>query len=245
MLQQATKITSRNRILAHLSADDLALLTPNFVEIQLGLNEVLIEAGGPLDYVYFPQGGMVSLLAVMHGGRCIETATVGNEGAVGAISSAGFKRSFIRAVVQSPLSASRISAKAFGAAFLQSPGIRSVAATHSQLLMGQVQQTVACNALHTIEARLARWLLQTRDRIDSDVLPLTQHFLSEMLGAKRTAVNFAVGQLEQAGVVDWRRGHIVITDGEGLEEVACECYAVVRDQLRDLLPEIDGNEDQS
>ena len=111
-------------------------------------------------------------------------------------------------------------------------------ASYSETLLAQVQQTAACNALHAMEARLARWLLQTRDRIDSDVLPLTQDFLSQMLGVQRTTVTLVARQLQQAGLIQNRRGRIVVVDRNGLEDVACECYAIVRDQISAALPQI-------
>jgi CRP-like cAMP-binding protein len=109
-------------------------------------------------------------------------------------------------------------------------------ASYSEALLAQVQQTAACNALHPMESRLARWLLQTRDRIDTDVLPLTQEFLSQMLGVRRTTVTLVARQLEQAGLIQNRRGRIVIIDREGLKDVACECYAIIRDQTNGALP---------
>ncbi len=111
-------------------------------------------------------------------------------------------------------------------------------ASYNEVLLAQVQQTAACNALHAMESRLARWLLQTRDRIDSDALPLTQEFLSQMLGVQRTTVTLVARQLEQAGVIQNRRGRIVVVDRKGLEDVACKCYAIVRDQMSAALPEL-------
>jgi CRP-like cAMP-binding protein len=194
------------------------------------------EAGEPVEYVYFPHAGMVSLLAVMLDGQGIETATVGSEGVVGALSAFDGRRGFTRAVVQAPLVASRISALQFHAVLQKNETLRNVIASYKEILLAQVQQTAACNALHPLECRLARWLLQTRDRIDSDVLPLTQEFLSQMLGVRRTTVTLVARQLEQAGVIQNRRGRIVVTDRKGLEDLACECYAVVRDQISAALP---------
>jgi CRP-like cAMP-binding protein len=141
---------------------------------------------------------MISLLAVMSDGQGIETATVGSEGVVGAMSGFGIRRGFTRAVVQAPLVASRISCTQFQAAIQKSEA--NLIVNYNELLLAQIQQTAACNALHATESRLARWLLQTRDRIDSDVLPLTQEFLSQMLGVRRTTVTLVARQLEQAGV---------------------------------------------
>jgi CRP-like cAMP-binding protein len=227
----------RNRLLAALTSPDHSLLAPHLKELSLELGSLLQESGEPVEQIYFPHKGMVSLLAVMSDGQGIETATVGSEGVVGAMSGFGIRRGFTRAVVQAPLVASRISSVHFHTAFQKSEGIRNLMVSYNEVLLAQVQQTAACNALHATESRLARWLLQTRDRIDSDVLPLTQEFLSQMLGVRRTTVTFVARQLEQAGVIQNRRGRIVVVDRKGLEEVACECYAIVRD-LSAALPEI-------
>jgi CRP-like cAMP-binding protein len=240
MTTENTAARRRNRILSSLDEKDIAVFAPELSEVTIELGKVLSEAGDPIQQVYFPHEGMISLLAVMTDGRGIETATVGSEGVVGAMSGFGMHISFTRAVVQAPLVASRISAKAFRAALTQSSTIRNLMAAYNEVLLAQVQQTAACNALHAIEARLARWLLQTRDRVDSDVLPLTQEFLSQMLGVRRTTVNLVARQLEHAGTIQRRRGRIVITDRAGLEEVACECYGIVRDQLREALPSIEN-----
>ena len=226
----------RNRLLAALTSEDHSLLTPYFKELSLELGWVLHEAGEPVEHIYFPHEGMVSLLAVMSDGQGIETATVGSEGVVGAMSGFGIRRGFTRAVVQAPLVASRISSVQFHTAVQKSEGLRNLMVSYNEALLAQVQQTAACNALHATESRLARWLLQTRDRVDSDVLPLTQDFLSQMLGVRRTTVTLVARQLEQAGVIQTRRGRIVIVDRKGLEDVACECYAIVRDQMSVPLP---------
>jgi CRP-like cAMP-binding protein len=132
--------------------------------------------------------------------------------------------------------ASRISSLQFQVAVQKSETLRNLMASYSEALLAQIQQTAACNALHAMESRLARWLLQTRDRIDTDVLPLTQEFLSQMLGVRRTTVTLMARQLEQAGLIQNRRGRIVIIDREGLKDVACECYAIIRDQMNGTLP---------
>jgi CRP-like cAMP-binding protein len=143
----------------------------------------------------------------------------------------GIRRGFTRAVVQAPMVASRISCTQFQAAVQISEALKNLIVNYNELLVAQIQQTAACNALHTTECRLARWLLQTRDRVDSDVLPLTQEFLSQMLGVRRTTVTLVARQLEQAGVIKNRRGRIVVMDRKGLEDVACECCAIVGDQM--------------
>jgi CRP-like cAMP-binding protein len=221
----------RNRLLAALTSADHSFLAPHLKELSLELGSVLQEAGEPVEQIYFPHQGIVSLLAMMSDGQGIETATVGSEGVVGAMSGFGIRRGFTRAVVQAPLVASRISSVHFHAAVQNSEGLRNMMVSYNEALLAQVTQTAACNALHATESRLARWLLQTRDRIESDVLPLTQEFLSQMLGVRRTTVTLVASQLEQAGVIQNRRGRIVVVDRKGLEDVACECYAIVRDQM--------------
>jgi CRP-like cAMP-binding protein len=228
----------RNRLLAALSPADQVLLEPHLETLPLPQGLTLQEAGQAIQQVYFPHAGMISLLAVMADGQAIETATVGNEGAVGAMAGFGTRLGFTRAVVQAPLLASRMSSRQFRKAIQASASLRHLMVSYNEVLLAQVQQTAACNALHTMESRLARWLLQTRDRVDEDALPLTQEFLSQMLGVRRTTVTLVARQLEAAGVIRRRRGRIEIVDRKGLEEVACECYAIVRSQLTAALPEI-------
>ena len=226
----------RNRLLAALTSEEHSLLAPHLKEMSFELGLLLQEPDKPIEYVYFPHQGMISLLAVMSDGQGIETATVGSEGVVGAMSGFGIRRGFTRAVVQAPLVASRISCTQFQAAVQKSEALKNLIVNYNELLLAQIQQTAACNALHPTESRLARWLLQTRDRIDTDVLPLTQEFLSQMLGVRRTTVTLVARQLEQAGVIKNRRGRIIVMDRKGLEDVACECYAIVRDQMNTALP---------
>jgi len=147
------------------------------------LGSVLQVPDKPIEYVYFPHQGMISLLAVMSDGQGIETATVGSEGVVGAMSGFGIRRGFTRAVVQAPLVAGRISCTHFQAAVQNSEALKHLIVSYNELLVAQIQQTAACNALHPTESRLARWLLQTRDRIDSDVLPLTQNSCRKCSGS--------------------------------------------------------------
>ena len=201
----------RNRLLAALTSADHSLLVPHLKELSLELGSLLQEAGEPVQQIYFPHQGMISLLAVMSDGQGIETATVGNEGVVGAMSGFGVCQGFTRAVVQAPLVASRISSLHFHTAVQKSEGIRNLMVSYNEALLAQVQQTAACNALHAAESRLARWLLKTRDRIDTDVLPLTQEFLSQMLGVRRTTVTLVARQLEKAGVIQNRRGRCTAT----------------------------------
>jgi CRP-like cAMP-binding protein len=179
---------------------------------------------------------MVSLVAVMQNGATVETATVGRAGVIGASSGLGAKQSFGRAIVQLPGTAAWLTASQFHAAASQSQAIRDLIIRYDEILLGQVQQSVACNALHAMEARLCRWLLQTHDCVDGDIIPLTQEFLGQMLGVRRTTVTIAARVLQSAGLIRYHRGHIQIVDRAALKDLACECYAVVRHIANKVFP---------
>ena len=179
---------------------------------------------------------MVSLVAVMQSGATVETATIGRWGIIGASAALGAKSAVARAVVQLPGTAAWISAAHFHAAAGQSAAIRDLVVRYNDILLGQIQQSVACNALHAMEARLCRWLLQTHDCIDGNAIPLTQEFLGQMLGVRRTTVTIAARLLQGAGLIRYRRGLIHILDRQALEEIACECYAATRSKAEKLFP---------
>lgn len=226
----------RNRLLAALPLADLALLTPDLKEVHLAQGIVLQEQGDRIDDVYFPNEGIVSLLAVMQQGEAIETATIGREGAVGSLAGLGPRRSHTRAVVQVAGTASKISAARFCKAAAHSAAIRDSIVRYGEMLLIQVQQTAACNALHDVEERLSRWLLQARDRVDGNTIRLTHEFLSQMLGVRRPTVTVVARMLQDAGLIRYHRGHIEIVDRRGLEARACECYAVIRQQIDKVTP---------
>jgi CRP-like cAMP-binding protein len=236
MTVKASSITGQNRLLSALHEDACALLSPYLKEYALDQGVVLQEQGERIEYVYFPRSGMISLLAVMRAGDAIEVATVGREGAVGAISGLGLRIAFTRAAVQMPGVALRLPTARFQAATEESPAIRDVVIRYNELLLVQVQQAAACNALHDVEQRLCRWLLQTRDLTDTDVIPYTQEFLAQILGVRRTTVSQIARSLQKAGAIRYRRGRIEISDRKRLEQSACECYAIVRRQTESYLP---------
>jgi CRP-like cAMP-binding protein len=219
-----------NRLLAMLPRADAESLNPAMTVVTLESGLVLSEPGEEPERIYFPHTGMISLLAVMADGKAVETATVGREGVVGAMAGLGLHIPQTRAVVQVQLVASRIAAVPFRRAVQASPALRDMIVRYNDALLGQVQITAACNALHPIQKRLARWILQTRDRIDSDLVPLTQELLSEMLGVRRSSVSEIAGRLQATGLIHYSRGTIEIANRAGLEAVACECYALIRDQ---------------
>jgi CRP-like cAMP-binding protein len=226
----------RNRLLAALRPPELMLLEPHMKETPLEQGAMLQEQGEPIERVFFPNSGMISLVAVMRHGNAVETATVGREGAIGAMSGLGPRHAFTRAVVQMAGTAFQIATTKFQSIVEQSTAIRDIVVRHNEVLLAQVQQSAACNALHEAEARFCRWLLQSRDRSDSDIVPITQEFLAQMLGVRRTTVTLVAQSLQDKGLLRYRRGRIEILDRDGLEARACECYEVVRREIEQYLP---------
>jgi CRP-like cAMP-binding protein len=217
-----------NRLLAMLDRTDFELLSPHLCDAPLVQGLVLQEQEAPVEKVYFPVSGVISLISVMEGGEVVETAMVGREGAVGAFGGLGPWNAFTRAVVQLPGLATVIPVAGFQAAVAQSDRIRNLVLRYKETLLAQVQQTAACNALHHLEERLARWLLQALDRTDGSNLPLTQELISQMLAVRRTTVTVIASKLQQAGLIRYHRDRIEIVDRLKLEEAACECYGTIR-----------------
>jgi CRP-like cAMP-binding protein len=225
----------QNLLLASLPASDLALLKPGLVQTELKQGTLLHDLNDDIETVYFPQSGMASLLAVMADGAAIEVATVGREGIVGAMTGIGFNRASTRAVVQIHGHASKISARLFEAAVRQSATLRELIIRHKEALLVQVQNVAACNALHKVEARFCRWILQSSDHLKNSEINLTQEFLAEMLGVNRTTVTLVAQTLQKAGLIRYKRGHILIVDRAGLEDMACECYRTIQERVAEIL----------
>jgi CRP-like cAMP-binding protein len=225
-----------NRFLATLPPHNFSLLAPHLRTIPLERGVMLHDVGEEIEHVYFPHTGMVSLVAVMQSGATVETATIGRAGVIGASAGLGARSTIGRAIVQLPGTAAWISASQFHAAAAQSAAIRDLIVRYNDVLLAQVQQSVACNALHGLEARLCRWLLQTQDCIDGNIIPLTQEFLGQMLGVRRTTVTIAARLLQSAGLIRYRRGHIQILDRAALEDISCECYAMIRQNADKVFP---------
>ncbi|WGS01773.1 Crp/Fnr family transcriptional regulator [Bradyrhizobium sp. ISRA443] len=223
-----------NRLLASLPAADLDLLRPELEGVALEQDTVISRAGDQIDHVYFPYSGAISLMIEMADGHTVATGVIGREGAVGSLSVLGSSASAITAVVHAAGSASRIPASRFYTAFGRSPAIRQAIQSHFRAMLIQFQLGSACNALHPVEARMARWLLQLRDRVDSDVLPLTQQALSQILGVRRTTVTLLMRNLRARGAIrSDQRGRIEI-DRSRLSAVACECHRVMRLEAEEI-----------
>jgi len=220
--------TNYNHFLASLPSAEFAALKPHLSEAAMERGALLHEQGDTVRHVYFPQSGMISLVIVMNNGEGAEASTVGREGAVGMLSAVNGTRSSYRAVVQLPGVMARIPANQFHKAAREHSLIGEMVLRYTEMHVAQTQQIAACNVLHNIEPRLCRWLLQTRDRVDAEVLPLTQEFLSEMLGVRRTTVTWAAQALQEAGVIRYRRGRIEVLNPGELEKMACECYDTIR-----------------
>jgi CRP-like cAMP-binding protein len=231
--------TPTNLLLASLSAADQKLLQPHLRPLQFQQRKVLFEAGHSVSAIYFPYDAVISLVVTLSEGEMIEAAMVGRDGVIGALAALDGKISVSRAVVQIPGSGVSCDVDAIRRAAMQSATLHSLLIRHEQVVYAQAQQTAGCNITHTIEERLARWLLRARDLSQSDTLPFTQEFLAEMLGVRRTSVSIVAHTLQQAGLLQYTRGRIQIADLDGLRQTACECYATVSkyyDTLLGLLP---------
>ena len=195
-----------------------------------------MDADSSLDHVFFPESGVVSVVAVYGDGSVIEMATIGREGCSGVQAVLGAKSSSVRLLVQIPGSATKMSRAAFTRAMGSMPSFRRLMYAYAQAFLEQVMVSVACNGAHSLKERLARWLLMMRDRGDDDALQITQNLLAEMLGVQRPTITNAAGELEDAGLIVRSRRQITILDRQGLVEASCECYQLVRARVASHLP---------
>jgi CRP-like cAMP-binding protein len=228
--------SSQNRLLAALDAEDRQLLAARLTPVTLEKGALLYDPGDMVDTIYFPDDCVISLMTLMESGAAIESATIGREGALGLMAAVSPRQSLSRAIVQVAGRAHRISAPHLHRIWEQSGLIRDLVDRHNEALFAHAIQSVACNALHSVEARFCRWLLSCRDRIDSNTVSLTQEFLADMLGVQRTTVTVVARALQAAGLIRYRRGVVDILDRAGLEAIACECYGAVRRNYERLLP---------
>ena len=235
-MSQPHQSNVRNRLLAALSAGDFARLAPSLETVSLPLRETLIAPGRRITHAHFVEDGLISLIADTEEGR-IEIGLVGREGMVGVPLVLGADRTPHIALVQAGLVALRIAAHPLQEALDGSPTLRGVLGRYVQGLIVQVGQTAYANTDFTIEARLARWILMTHDRLDGDELPLTHEFLSMMLGVRRPGVTTATHVLEGAGMIRALRGRIIVLDREKLEDLAGDAYGPAEAELERLLAE--------
>jgi len=205
-------------------------------QIHCQRGQVLMDADSPLDHIYFPDSGVVSVVAVYADGTIIEMATIGREGCTGVQAVLGAKQSSVRLLVQIPGSAARMSRPAFARAMGSMPSFRSLMYAYLHAFLEQVLVSVACNGAHSLQERLARWLLMMRDRGDDDALRITQSLLAEMLGVQRPTITHAARNLERAGLIERGRRQVTIVDRQGLTKASCECYQLVRTRVAFHLP---------
>ena len=218
-----------NLLLAALPPQELARLLPALDQVKVDIGAVLCEPGERLRYIYFPHDCLISLMAVAEGRMTLEVGLVGREGMLGATVALGHDTNQIRAVVQRSGSASRIEADRLRVEFARNPVLQRVLYRYTDALLAQAIQIAVCSRYHVLEARLARSLLVTRDRLQSDKFHLTHEFLAHALGVRRVGVTKAASALQQQGLINYSRGNIEILDPEGLAAAACTCYEIVRD----------------
>ena len=236
MAVNASSDWPRNRLLLAVPSRNLKRLMPELEHIRCERAQVLMDADSALDHVFFPDSGVVSVVAVYTDGAIIEMATVGREGFTDVQAILGAKRSSVQLLVQIPGSAAKISRAAFTRAMQSMPSFRSLMDAYVQAFLEQVMVSVACNGAHNLKQRLARWLLMMRDRSDGDALLITQSLLAEMLGVQRPTITNAVREFQRAGLIEHGRQKITILDRRGLTAASCECYQLVRARLAFHLP---------
>jgi len=214
-----------------LPAADFDLLAPHLRKVSLERDAVLVRSGDRIEQIYFPLSGTIAFIMDMPNGQTVATAVIGNEGAVGILSALGPSRSPLTAVVRVAGTSLQISPRRFQAALSRSGAIRHAVQIYTRALLAQFQHVAACNALHSVEARLARWLLYIHDRVDGDFLPLTQEALSELLGVRRTTVTHVVRKLRTSRAIRSNRRSLIEIDRPRLEAAVCECYEVMRRRI--------------
>lgn len=230
-----TAVAVRNSFLRALSAADRQVFEPHLQAVTLASGDVLYEPDYPVDWVYFPNTAVLSVVTVMSDGRTVESDTIGYENMAGALCALGSSNSVSRTFVQIAGSAMRLSAVRLRRQAEESSGLRRLLIRHAQANLAQAHQSVACNALHELNERLCRWLLMSHDRIANDEVQLTQQYLATMLGVQRTTVTQALGALTAAKLIRQGRGRIYILDRTGLEAQVCECYRAVRANAEQLI----------
>jgi len=238
MRKGATAVSDprRNRLLAALPLAEWERWLPHLEPVDMPLGKVLYESGSRLSHVYFPTTSIVSLLYVMEDGASAEIAVVGNEGIVGISLFMGGESTPSRALVQSAGQGFRLKADLMLQEFNRAGPVLHLLLRYTQALITQMSQTAVCNRHHSLDQQLCRWLLLSLDRLDSEELAMTQELIANMLGVRREGVTEAAGNLQQAGLIRYQRGHITVIDRAGLEQRTCECYAVVKNEYDRLLP---------
>lgn len=226
----------KNRLIEALPAAEASRLAPHMHRLDLDRGRTLCEPGDSVDHVYFPLGGIISLMTLLDNGGAIECGMVGPEGAHGLPAALRPRLALVRAVVQTPTPVIRIPAAVMQETWPASPHLARLVDAHSECLYAHAAQSVACNALHSVEERFSRWLLTCHDRVAHPTLHLTQEYLADMLGVQRTTITAIARNLQDRGAIRYRRGQVEIIDRQALEAASCECHRVVRRTYERLLP---------
>lgn len=234
-MPSSNRNTTKNRLLTGLPQGDLDQFYSNLHPVSLSLKQVLCAAGTQIEDVYFVEDGLGSVVNTMANGTTIEVGMIGIEGVIGVSALLGAEVSAQTTLIQIPGAAYRMSASRCKAIFDQSAAFRAAVLRFAEAMLNLTAQTAACNRLHSVEQRCARWLLMASDRIGSDTMPMTHEFLASMLGVRRAGVTTTAGDLQRSGLIRYHHGQLTITDRDGLESSACECYRSDRDQLHRLL----------
>lgn len=221
-----------NRILSALPAEEYRRLLPHLEVVRLRQGEVVYNVGEAIRYAYFLRGGMASLLSVTGDGKTIEVGMIGNEGVVGVSGVLGSKTAPYETVMQLPGNAMRVRQDVLREEFNRGGRLQELLLRYTHALLVQISQSAACNRFHGMQARLCRWLLVSHDRVKTDTIALTQEFLAQMIGAPRNRVTLVAISLQEEGLIRYSRGKITILDRQRLEDSSCECYRVVREQIR-------------
>jgi CRP-like cAMP-binding protein len=217
-----------NKLLLSIADSDYSSLRPHLEYVSLPNHLVLHDGGGKLEFAYFPNRGLISLVVVMKDGKTAEAGIVGNEGFTGTLAAVGLNRSPLQAVVQITGNGFRVKVRALQNTLESAPRLQWMLSRYAAIRGMQVAQTAACNRLHDVVQRLARWLLMTQDRVDSESLSITHDFLATMLGTDRPSVSLAAGVLQRKELIEYTRGAVKIVNRKKLEHSACECYGVIR-----------------
>jgi CRP-like cAMP-binding protein len=234
-----------NRILSGLPAEERQLLRSKLELLDIPTHFIMNEMAAPIENCYFVNSGVASVLNVMSDGKSVEVGLAGYDGFIGLPLTVGFRTSPTQVIMQIAGSAFRIAAKDLEAALPQCPELEKRLHRYAQEMALQVTQVATCNRLHEVDKRLARWLLQSHDRVDGSGFGLTQEFLSHMLGTRRASVTIAAGSLQKQGLITYRRGYVEIVDRKGLERAACECYRILNRQMSKWQGDLDGHASRS
>lgn len=228
-----------NGFLQSLTHGDFELLRPHLRDVKLEHSKVLFDVGGKIPCLYFPHSGVIALGVALSDGNLIEAGMIGRDGVAGTAAALDDAVALNRAIVQVEGAASVVDMAHAQAAVTASRALRKKLYQHDQILLAQAQQSAACNATHDVEERFCRWLLRTRDLVGADTLPLTQEYVAQMLGVRRTSVTLAARNLQAAGLIKYRRGQLRITDVQALHETACECHEAVKAQAARMIPRVE------